>query len=148
MRCRWFGRGGARSSGSSVATASLGYAGGGGINTTEETCGWTLGPPGSWNTFVLEVNRGLPPGSVVRFDPRTWGGGCRTDNHSREGVNIGTRSSSVSPVVGPQSVPSRISVVLVEETGVRCAERLASVPEDKDVRLLAGVACPAGVTVC
>ena len=54
----------------------------------------------------------------------------------------------MSPVVGPQSVPSRISVVMVEETEVRCAERLASVPEDKDVRLLARVACPAGVTVC
>ena len=37
---------------------------------------------------------------------------------------------------------------MVEVTEVRCAERLASVPEDKDVRLLAGVACPAGVTVC
>ena len=39
-------------------------------------------------------------------------------------------------------------MVLVEETEVRCAERWASVPVDKDVRLLAGVACPAGVTVC
>ena len=37
---------------------------------------------------------------------------------------------------------------MVEETEVRCAERLVFVPEDKDVRLLAGVACPAGVTVC
>ena len=54
----------------------------------------------------------------------------------------------MSPVVGPQSVPSQVSVVLVEETEVRCAERWASVPADKDVRLLAVVACPAGVTVC
>ena len=42
-------------------------------------------------------------------------------------------------------MPSRVSVVLVE---VRCAERLASLPLHKVVRLLAGVACPAGVTVC
>ena len=54
----------------------------------------------------------------------------------------------MSSVMGPQSVPSRISVVLVEETEVRGAERLASVPMDKTVRLLAGEACPAGVTVC
>ena len=54
----------------------------------------------------------------------------------------------MSSVVVPQSVPSRISVVLVEETEVRGAERLASVPVDKAVRLLAGVACLAGVTVC
>ena len=44
-----------------------------------------------------------------------------------------TRTSSVSSVVGPQSVPARISVVMVEETEVREAERLASVPVDKDV---------------
>ena len=58
------------------------------------------------------------------------------------------RNSSVSPVVRPQSVHSQVSVVLVEETEVRCAERWASVPVDKDVRLLARAACPAGVTAC
>ena len=63
-------------------------------------------------------------------------------------MDIGTRHYSVSTVGGPQSVPSRISVVLVEETEVRCAERLATAPEDKEVRLLAGVACPAGETIC
>ena len=54
----------------------------------------------------------------------------------------------MSSVVEPQSVPSRISVVLVEETEVRGAECLASVPEDKAVRLLGGELCPANVTVC
>ena len=76
------------------------------------------------------------------------GGGAARITVPREGVDIEMRNSRVSPVVGPQSVPSRVSVVLVEETEVRCAERLASVPVDKDVGLLAGVACPAGVTVC
>ena len=47
--------------------------------------------------------------------------------------------------MGPQLVPARVSVVLVEETGVRCAERLASVPADLDEQMLAEVAYPAGV---
>ena len=51
----------------------------------------------------------------------------------------------MSTDVGPQSVPARVSVVLVEETGVRCAGRLASVPVDLDEQMLAGVACPGGV---
>ena len=37
---------------------------------------------------------------------------------------------------------------MVEETEVREAERLVSVPVDMAVRLLAGAACPASVTVC
>ena len=57
-------------------------------------------------------------------------------------------SSSVSSVLEPQSVPSRISVVLVEEAEVWGAECLASVPVDKALRLLAGAACPVSVTVC
>ena len=58
------------------------------------------------------------------------------------------RSASVSSIVEPQSVPSRISVVLVEEAEVWGAECLASAPVDKALRLLARVACPASVTVC
>ena len=54
----------------------------------------------------------------------------------------------MSSVVEPQLVPSLISVVMVEETEVREAERLASVPVDMAVRLLAGAACPVSVTVC
>ena len=38
--------------------------------------------------------------------------------------------------MGPQSVPALVSVVLVEETGVRCAGRLASVPVDLDEQVL------------
>ena len=86
-----------------------------------------------------------PPGSVVRFDPRTPGR-CSTDSRSREEVDM--RSSSVSSVVEPKSVPSRISVVLVEVAEVHGAECLASVPVDKALRLLVGAACLASVTVC
>ena len=50
--------------------------------------------------------------------------------------------------VGPQLVPARVSVVLVEETGVRCAGRLASVLVDLDEQMLAEVACPADVAEC
>ena len=52
------------------------------------------------------------------------------------------------PVPVPQSVPARVSVVLVEETGFRCAGRLASVPVDLDEQMLAEVVCPAGVAEC
>ena len=88
---------------------------------------------------------GPPPGSVVRFDP---GGGVAWIAVPREAVDMEMRSYSVSSVMKPQSVPSRISVVLVEETEVRGADCLASVPVDRAVRLLAGAACPASVTVC
>ena len=54
----------------------------------------------------------------------------------------------MSTDVGPHSVPARISVVLVEETGVWCAGRLASVTVDLDEQMLAEMACPAGVTEC
>ena len=80
-----------------------------------------------------------------QLDP---GGGASRIAVPREAVAMEMRSSSVSSVVAPQSVPSRISVVLVEEAEVRGAECLASAPVDKDLRLLADVACPASVTVC
>ena len=51
-------------------------------------------------------------------------------------------------VMEPQSVPSRMLVALEEETEVRGAEHLASVPVDETVRLLSRAAYPAGVTVC
>ena len=66
----------------------------------------------------------------------------------REAVDMEMRSSSVSSVVEPQSVRSRILVVLVEEAEVRGAECLASVPVGKATQLLAGAARPASVTVC
>ena len=56
-------------------------------------------------------------------------------------MNAEMRSSSVSSVVQPQSVSSRISVVRVEETEVRGAEYLDSGPVDKAVRLLADATC-------
>ena len=51
-------------------------------------------------------------------------------------------------VVEPQSVPSRISVVLVEEAKVGGAYGVECPRVDQDLRLLAGVAKPASVTVC
>ena len=48
----------------------------------------------------------------------------------------------------PQSVPSRISVVLVEEAKAGGTPRLGCPRVDQDLRLLAGVAKPASVTVC
>ena len=54
----------------------------------------------------------------------------------------------MSTDVGPHLVPARVSVVMVEETGVRCAGRLASIPVDPDEQMLAEVVCPAGVAEC
>ena len=51
-------------------------------------------------------------------------------------------------VVEPQSVPSRISVVLVEEAKSGGAHRMECSRVDQDLRLLAGMAKPASVTVC
>ena len=65
--------------------------------------------------------------------PQDPGGGAARIAGPREAVYMEMRNVSVSSFVGPQSVPSRISVVLVEETEVWGAERLASVPVDKAV---------------
>ena len=51
-------------------------------------------------------------------------------------------------VVEPQSVPTRILVVLVEEAKVGGAHRVEYPRVDQDLRLLAGVAKPASVIVC
>ena len=100
--------------------------------------------PAGLETLVRSLGLGLGGGGGAGVDTR-----ISNKVRPHDPGDIVTRNSSMSPVVAPQSVPSRVSVVLVEETGVRCAERLASsVPVDEDVRLLAGVACPAGVTVC
>ena len=58
-----------------------------------------------------------------------------------------TNSPELS-VVEPQSVPSRNSMVLVEEAKVGGTQRLGCSRLDQDLRLLAGVAKPASVTVC
>ena len=51
-------------------------------------------------------------------------------------------------VGGPPSVPSRISVVLVEEAKAEGIPCLGCPREDQDMRLLAGVAKPSSGTVC
>ena len=57
-------------------------------------------------------------------------------------------SSPELSVEKPQSVPSRISVVLVEEAKVRGTKCLECPRVDQDLRLLAGVVNPACATVC
>ena len=49
---------------------------------------------------------------------------------------------------GAPSVPSRISVVLVEEVNAGGTPRLGCPRDDQNIRLLVGVAKPASVTVC
>ena len=57
-------------------------------------------------------------------------------------------SSPEESVVEPQLVPSRVSMVLVEEAKVGGARRMQCPHVDQDLRLLAGVAKPSSVTVC
>ena len=88
------------------------------------------------------------PGSVVMFDPRSrggGGGGCDTDPVPQEGVAAWNRALPLSTRADPQSVPERVSVVLVEETTERSARRLTSVPADEDRGTIAGAVSPTGV---
>ena len=90
---------------------------------------------------------GSPPGSVVMFDPRTPGGGGGTAQIAapREGVTAWTGASPLSPKAVPQSVPIRVSVVLVEETPGRSARKLPSTPNSGKWRTIAGAVSPTGV---
>ena len=62
-------------------------------------------------------------------------------------MDIEVTNSPVLSVGEPPSVPSRISVVLVEEAKAGGIPRLGCPHVDQDIRLLAGVAKPANVTV-
>ena len=77
-------------------------------------------------------------------DPGCGGGGATQIAVPRGVVDMEVMSSSV---VEPQSVSSRILVVLVKEAKVRGTECLVSSRVDRDRRLLAGVASPASATV-
>ena len=63
-------------------------------------------------------------------------------------MDIEVTGSPALSVGGPPSVPSRISVVLVEEAKAVGTPRLRCPREDNDIRLLAGMAKPASVTIC
>ena len=62
-------------------------------------------------------------------------------------MDIEVTCSPALSVGGPPSVPSRISVVLVEEANSGGTPHLGCPREDNDIRLLAGGAKLAGVTV-
>ena len=83
-----------------------------------------------------------------KIRPQDPGGGGAAWIAAPQGVvDMEVTSSSMSSVVEPQSVPSRISVVLVEEAKDMGTEYLVPQRVDMDPRLLAGVASPASVTV-
>ena len=63
-------------------------------------------------------------------------------------MDIEVTNSPELSVGEPQSVPSRISVVLVKEAKAGGTPRLGCPHVDQNLRLLAGVAKPASVTVC
>ena len=89
---------------------------------------------GIWHQYSNLDRDPSPPGSVVMFDPRTRGGGGGTAQITapREGVAAWTGAPPLSPKAVPQSVPARVSVVLVEETPGRSARKLPSAPNSEN----------------
>ena len=77
---------------------------------------------------------------------RAGGGGCCPLPVLLLPVDV-TKTPTLS-VEGPQLVPSRILVVLAEEVKVGGAQGVQRPHVDQDLRLLAGKAKPAKVTVC
>ena len=79
--------------------------------------------------------------------PQYPGGGAAWLAAPREREKKDVMNLPEVSVVEPQSAPSRISVVLVEEAKVGGAHRVEYPRVDQDLRLLAGVAKPASATV-
>ena len=81
--------------------------------------------------------------------PQDPGGGAPTLAAPRRMMDIDvTNAPELSEGGGgPQSVPSRISVVLVEEAKAGGTPRRECLCDDQDIRSLAGVAKPASITV-
>ena len=82
-----------------------------------------------------------------KIRPQDPGGGAAQIATPRGVVVIEVTNSPELSIVEPQ-VPSRILVVLVEEARVGGTPCLGCPRVDQDLRLLAGVAKPASVTVC
>ena len=80
---------------------------------------------------------GSPPGSVITFDPRTPGRGAIQIADPRDGA------PPLPARVVPQSVPVRVSVVLVEETPRGSTGELPSSLPGEVCSVLAGAAPPA-----
>ena len=91
-------------------------------------------------------------GFAVRISSKTRlqdpGGGAARIAAPRGVIDIEVTNSPELSVVERQSVPSRISVVLVEEAKVGGTQCLGCPRVDQDLRLLARVVKLASVTVC
>ena len=91
-------------------------------------------------------------GRVTRISsnirPQDPGGGAAGLATPREREKMDVLNSPDVSVVEPQSVLTRISVVLVVEVKSGGAHRVECSCADQDLRLLAGMAKPASVTVC
>ena len=114
--------------------------------------GWFLddftsygGGPSSSGKQSLIRGEGFVTRISSNIRPQDPGGGA-----ARLAASPGTREDGPCElsVVEPQSAPSRISVVLVEEAKVGGAHRMECPRVDQDLWLLAGVAKPPSVTVC
>ena len=106
------------------------------------------GPSSSGKRRLIRGGGGFAARISSKIRPQDPGGGATQIAAPRGVVDMEVTSSPVSSVVEPQSVPSRISMMLVEEAKVRGTECLGCPRVDQDLRLLAGVTNPASVTVC
>ena len=104
------------------------------------------------NVVGRETTTDPGEGFVTRISsnirPQDPGGGAARVASPPKLVKMDVMNSPDVSVVEPQSVPSRISVVLAEEVKVGGAQRVQRPCVDQDIWLLAGEAKPASVTVC
>ena len=119
--------------------------------------GGTLSPSRIADLDVTDapaLSSGGPPSvpsriSVVLVDEAKAGGGAMPIAAPRWMTNNDvSNTSELSGGGGPRSVPSRISVVLVDGTKAGGTPGRECPHEDRDLRPLAGVTRPAGVSVC
>ena len=103
---------------------------------------WRVSKPGP------ELGEGFVTRISSKIRPQDPGGGAAQLAAPRQQEKMDVMNPPEVSVVEPQSAPTRISVVLVEEAKVGGAHRMECPCVDQDLRLLAGVAKPARVTVC
>ena len=110
---------------------------------------FTLGGGGASSNGKRRLIRG--EGFATRISsnvrPQDPGGGAPTIAAPWGVMNIEVTDAPELSVGGPPSVPSRISVVLVQEAKAWGTPRLGCPRDDQNIQLLAGVAKPASVTV-
>ena len=117
----------------SVVLVDEANAGGGSVHVRINICG----------RWLARRSRKAGLCMMAALDRRARGGRCSLPMLPVDVADTPTLSAG-----GPRSVPSRISVVLVDGTKAGGTPGRECPREDRDLRPLAGVTRPAGVSVC